>query len=186
MLLKYYLKKVSLLLIPSSLRIIVADHVRPLIKTTSPPPLDPIDYVFPIDALPFQSTSHTTPTMTRTLLLLVPLFWAAISSATSLSAASLYLHPAATGKGRVSEISAIEANQILAHLLDVPGETLGAGASQRDVWNWIQPSEQGKKAVENLFDDSTQRGVILFTDLSEEDAKGKAVLSLILIAILRD
>jgi hypothetical protein len=106
------------------------------------------------------------------LLLTLSLLSAAVCSASS-STANLYLHPAAPGKGRAVEISPAQANQVLAHLFDVPGESLGASAGLRDAWDWIIPSTSGKEAVQNLFGDSKQRSVILFTDLDSQDAQGK-------------
>lgn len=106
------------------------------------------------------------------LVLLLPLLVAVVAPVTS-SPANLYLYPAAPGRGRAAPISARQANQILAHLLDVPGETLGASAGNRDAWDWLQTPSTGKQAVQNLFDDSTQKNVVLFTDLDEEDAKGE-------------
>jgi hypothetical protein len=117
------------------------------------------------------------PAMTRTvgplLLLMLSLLCAAVSSSTS-SSASLFLHPAAPGSGRPADISAAQANRVLAHLLDIPGETLGAGAGHRDAWDWITPSSSsGKQAVQSLFDDSKQRNIVLFTDLDSQDAQGE-------------
>lgn len=107
------------------------------------------------------------------LLLTLSLLYAVLSSsATATSPANLYLHPASPGKGRAVEISAAQANKVLAHLLDVPGETLGAGAGHRDAWDWIITASNGKEAVRNLFDDTKQRSVVLFTDLDSQDAQG--------------
>jgi len=106
------------------------------------------------------------------LLLTLSLLCAAVSSATTSSSANLYLYPAAPGKGRAIEISSAQANQVLAHLLNVPGETLGAGAGHRDAWDWIVPASNGREAVQDLFDDSRQRKVILITDLNSQEAQG--------------
>jgi hypothetical protein len=114
--------------------------------------------------------------MSHTIMLLLPLLFAVFASVRSTSAASLYLHPAAPGRGRAADISPVQANHILAHLLDVPGETLGAAGSDRDAWDWIHPNANGKKAVEDLFTDSTERKIVLFTDLDKEDAQGELLL----------
>ncbi|UZJ55197.1 hypothetical protein CBS101457_004517 [Exobasidium rhododendri] len=110
-------------------------------------------------------------TSRTSMLLLLPLLFTVFAAASSSSSASIYMHPVAPGKGRAADISAIQANHILAHLLDVPEETLGAAAGDRDPWDWLQPEFNGKQAVEDLFNDSTQRNVVLFSGLSEDDAQ---------------
>lgn len=118
------------------------------------------------------------PAMTRTvgplllLLLTLSVLCAAVSSTTPPSA-SLYLHPAAPGNGRPVDISAVQANRVLAHLLNIPSETLGAGAGHRDAWDWMDPTVDPKEAVKSLFVDSKQRSVVLFTDLDTLDAQGE-------------
>lgn len=89
------------------------------------------------------------------------------------SPGSLYIHPCAKGKGKSVDISPSQANQVLSHLLDVPGELLGASAGNRDVWDWVDHQQGGKKAVQDLFQNEKQRSVILFSDLDAEDAQGE-------------
>ena len=104
--------------------------------------------------------------------LLALLVHAAVASG-DLPSAQVFLYPASPGRGKAVSVSPVQVNHILAHALNVPGEDIGVGASDREAWDWLEPQEEGGKAsVQALFGDASQKSVILVTDVDEEDVQG--------------
>lgn len=121
--------------------------------------------------------------MTRTFQMLLIALSLAHAVFSKSSPGSLYIYPSAQGKGKSVDVSTVQVNQVLTHLLDVPGEALGASAGNRDVWDWIDYQNDGKKAVQDLFQEGKQRSVILFSDLDAEDAQGEKRLKMDLLTL---
>lgn len=98
--------------------------------------------------------------------------------------ARLYLYPAAPAvttdkrgasgaRDHAAVVSARQLNSVLAHHFDVPGETLGIAAADREAWAWL-PSEvySGRGAAEQLFGAAKQRTAVLLSGLSSSEANG--------------
>lgn len=86
--------------------------------------------------------------------------------------AALYMYPAAPGPGRPARVSPAQANRILSHHLDVPGEHLTQGAHDRDSWDFLQV-ESNSGTAQDLFDDAKNRLVVVVH--GAEDAGGECL-----------
>jgi hypothetical protein len=103
--------------------------------------------------------------MTRVALLLSALLFVVVASATSLPD-SLYIDSVAPGTGISEDISS---EYVLSHLQEVSG-----AASDRNVWDKLQPNTDSRVALLDLFfGESTSKGVNDNADVDQKDEDGQ-------------